>query len=211
MPWLSGIGRVYLGGGRLRGDGSLTTWTVEAAHRYGVLADDVDGLPDYSPLVARRWQSSRRTLEAWRDLATPGVLGPVVRLTSWDDLVEAVLGRRMPATLASLQGFERIDVDRAVGKTFARPGGTWPHQQAIRGVDADPRRPGAFLMNGWGPIHDQLDGPAGGVWVDAETLDELLRREDTFMVAYTLAERADVCRAGTASCGGAVSAPSDAG
>ena len=51
------------------------------------------------------------------------------------------------------------------------------------GVDIEDKRPGAYLMNSWGPnAHSQPGNgePPGGFWVDADTADSMLRQDDSF-------------------------------
>ena len=184
VSWLYGIGRVYVGGNRIRGDGSLGDWQIAAAREYGVLPRDLPGLPAETAATGRQWGSSRQVLDAWKAKAAPYRIGSAARVTSWDALVDVVLHKKLPCTIASDQGFERMEKDTAVGKTFGKPVGTWAHQMHVRGVDTDPRRPGAFVGNQWGLIYDQLDGPKSGFWVDAETVDRWLAKPGTYCTTY---------------------------
>ena len=56
QPYIYGISRVQIGGGRLNSsDGSIGSWAADGVRRYGVLASDTPGCPEYSGKVARRW------------------------------------------------------------------------------------------------------------------------------------------------------------
>lgn len=187
VPWLYGAGRVYVGGNRLRGDGSLGTWQIEAARTYGVLPSNLPGLPNYGSSTGRAWGSSKRILDEWKDKAAPYRVVESARVGSWDQLVEAMLKHHRPLTIASNQGFRTPYPDEKVGKTFGKPGGSWSHQMHIQAVDLDPRRPGARIGNQWGTnAHGrQLDGPNGTFWVDADFLDRWCRGATVFAYGET--------------------------
>lgn len=187
VPWLYGAGRVYVGGNRLRGDGSLGTWQIEAARTYGVLPNNLADLPNYGSSTGRAWGSNRRILDAWKAKAAPFRVVESTRITSWNQLAEAMIQHKRPATIASNQGFRTPFPDERVGKTFGKPGGNWAHQMHVQAIDLDDRRPAARVGNQWGRnAHGrQLDGPDGTFWVDADFMDRWLRSATCFAYGET--------------------------
>jgi hypothetical protein len=93
-----------------------------------------------------------------------------------------------PVTVASNVGFEGR-VQQIGDKYWGARGGEWDHQMLFCGVDDDPKRPGAYLINSWGPNYYYDPGtvkdgaPPGGIWVDAEVVDLMVgpRNDDSWV------------------------------
>lgn len=180
-PYIYGTSRVQIGGGRLgNDDGSLGVWAADAVRQWGVLAADEPGVPEYSGAVAKAWGKSGPP-QQFHAIAKPHCLQSTAPVRSYEDVRDA-LANGYPVTIASLRGFRmRAVVDR--GKHWGMPEGKWAHQMCIIGVDDNPQRPGAYLINSWGddahgPPAD--DAPPGGFWADASVIDQMVRTGEGF-------------------------------
>lgn len=181
-PFIYGISRVQVGGGRLgNSDGSLGIWAADAVRKYGVLAGDEPGVPRYSGALAREWGHRPGPPEAFLGAAQPHCLKTTAPVGSYAE-VRAALVNGYPVTVASMQGFQMMPrVER--GKHWGIPAGQWSHQMSFIGVDDTGARPGCYCMNSWGPdAHGPPadDAPPGGFWVDAEIVDRMVRQGDSF-------------------------------
>ncbi len=87
-----------------------------------------------------------------------------------------------PIAVCSGQGFSSTRDNQG----FARPSGRWSHCMRFEGVRFD--RPGLLCQNSWGPNWNSgpkfpADQPDGSFWVDAATVDSMLRGNDSFAVS----------------------------
>jgi len=167
--------RVQIGGGRIRGDGSLGSWAAKYVTEFGALARQKYGdfdLTKYSGSKARSWGKGgsgvpRKLIPFCKEHPVE-IASRVKNYEQVRDLVANGYG----VTIASNQGFSsKRDKDG-----FARPQGSWAHQMAILGVDDDRQRPGVLVQNSWGAWNSgpkRLNQPTGSFWVDA---DEIERR-----------------------------------
>jgi hypothetical protein len=192
-PWIYGVSRTApdLGNHKLRGAGSLGSWTAQACVRYGVLSFDEPDLPKYSGKLADTWGRSGPPKE-WFPKAEPYKLRSVALVQNYEAARDA-LANGFPVTVASNQGFQQkatlID-----GRYWGRPSGSWAHQMCFTGVDdtapAPPwsrsKKPGAvYCQNSWGATahgtENPPDGaPPGGFWVDRDTADRMLGQRDSY-------------------------------
>lgn len=182
-PYFYGISRVQIGGGRIRGDGSLGSWAAEGVMKYGVLAADEPGVPEYSGSVARKWGSSGPPDE-FVSIARKNLVKEAVRLKNADQAADAICGG-FPITIAGSRGYSMRLKDRA-GKSWFVGRDTWNHQMWLAGFDTDPE-PCFYRGNNWGPdAHGpQLDGPPGGGWITMEELDKEMRSSDSEVYSFT--------------------------
>jgi hypothetical protein len=173
--------RVEVGGGRIRGDGSVGSWAAKWVKDYGVVPMEVVGAHDLS-----RYSESRA--RSWGRTGVPDDLEPVARqhpvkgvavVTSWPDVDRAVR-QGYPVVVCSDQGFA-MDRDR---DGFCDPEGRWAHCMCFLGVRGGARQ-GAFCLNSWGdrahtgPTYP-ADAPPAGFWVDARTVDRMVRQGESF-------------------------------
>jgi intein/homing endonuclease len=124
-PYLYGTGRVQVGGGQINGDGSLGSWMAEAVVKYGTIASDEEGCPNYSGSIARQWGRSGPPSQ----FITIGKTHPVksaALISSWDQLVTAICNG-YPCTVASNQGFNMF----ASRDGYHAPSGSWAHQMCL--------------------------------------------------------------------------------
>lgn len=171
-----GGSRVEVGGGKIRGDGSIGAWAVEWVSKWGLIPRGVHGDYDLSKYSTARCRE-------WGNRGVPDVLEPVARespvkgyalVTTFAEADKAVR-QGYPLLVCSGQGFRmRRDADG-----FCAPSGTWYHAMAVVGTRGG-KRPGLFFLNSWGPnAHTgprfPADAPEAGFWVDAEVAEKMLR------------------------------------
>jgi len=181
QPYVYGISRVQIGGGRLGSSGgSLGIWAADGLKKYGTLWADHDGVPPYSGAVARSWGNSGPPAK-FISYAQQFKVGAAAKMDGYASCRDAIVNG-YPVTIASNRGFlMRGRADR--GKLWGVPSGVWNHQMCLIGVDDDPARPGCYCLNSWGPdAHGQPldDAPPGGFWVDAEVVDYICRQDDSW-------------------------------
>ena len=177
------LSRVEVGGGRIRGDGSVGAWAAEAVQKWGVIPrETIAGidLSKYDEKRCRQWGSQGLSPE----LEAECKKSPVKSVTLIRSVAEAkaALVNGYPMAVCSGQGFSsQRDTDG-----FARGQGSWPHCMAVLGYRSD--RPGFFIWNSWGP--DWIRGPKGpgeppegGFWCEENTFASMLRQGDTWAFA----------------------------
>lgn len=173
--------RVEIGRGRLgNSDGSIGAWAARAVNEYGTLLRQKYGrfdLTKYSGSKARSWGKANAGL--------PDDLEPVSRehpvrtvslVTSYEEARDAI-ANGYPVAVCSMQGFQsKRDKDG-----FAKASGSWAHCMLFCSSDDKFKRPGLLCVNSWGPYwisgpkrHGQ---PDGSFWVEADTVDKMLRRD----------------------------------
>lgn len=176
-PYLYGTGRVQIGGGTMRGDGSVGSWQAKAVETYGILNEDADGVPPYSGTIARQWGNPPGPPKKFLELGKKHLIRTTAPVYSWEDLVMA-LRNGYPCTIASSQGFEMLP--RKDG--FHWPSGSWPHQMDIAGVDDNTKDPYVDLHNSWGDVHGHLvdfitgeKWPVGRLRVRRQTIERMIK------------------------------------
>lgn len=185
-PFLYGAGRVLIGKNRIRGDGSIMSWQMEAIQKIGILAEDEPGIPTYSTAVGREWGSSAAILNKWVPLAKDQRIEKYVDVRDFDDLAKCVIIAKMGVVIASSQGFEmQLRHDSAAGCSWYIPSGVWQHLQHIPAVDYNLANPRCYVGNQWGyNAHPgQLDGPNGGGWLRPEQFDRWIKKSGTVCCA----------------------------
>ena len=171
--------RVQVGGGQLRGDGSLGAWAAKYVSEYGALPRQKYGnidLTTYSGAKARRWgQSGAGVPSTLLKISKEHPIAVVSRVDTYEQCRDLVVNG-YAVTIASNQGFSSQRDDEG----FAKPEGSWAHQMCILAVDDEYRRPGVLVQNSWGiwnsgpKRHNQ---PDGSFWVDAEDIERRILKE----------------------------------
>jgi hypothetical protein len=185
-----GGSRVEVGGGRIRGDGSVGAWAADFCRRWGVVPmakyASVD-LTTFSPARARQFGSAGVPAEL-EGLAKEHPVKSTALVRSWAD-VKRSIQQGYPVAVCSDVGFD--NPDGSVGTRdkdgFIRARGTWPHCMAIIGVRVSGRE-GGFILNSWGDSAHRgpvwpADAPAAGFWADAATIDRMVRQGDSFALS----------------------------
>jgi hypothetical protein len=176
--------RVEIGGGRIRGDGSVGAWAAKWLSTYGVVPMEKIGDHDLTTYSASRARS-------WGRTGVPNDLEPTAKehpvkgtalVTTWADVKRAVQ-QGYPVMVCSDRGFT-MDRDK---DGFASPQGTWNHCMAIIGVRGGSRT-GGFILNSWGNrAHTgprfPADAPSAGFWADADVIERMVRQGDSFALS----------------------------
>jgi hypothetical protein len=176
-----GGSRVEVGGGRINGDGSVGAWAADFVKQWGVLERGKHGNYDLS-------QYSESTCRQFGSKGVPDDLEPAVKLhpvktitqiKSWDEAKKA-LASGYAIAICSNQGFSMQRNSDGVCKAS----GSWAHCMALDGYRTDGGEFG-HIENSWGP--DAHTGPVGpgepntaGFWTAAETIDRMLRQDDSW-------------------------------
>jgi len=176
-----GGSRIEIGGGRIRGDGSIGAWAARWVREYGVVPRDRHGSHDLRLYDENRCRDygRRGVPDDLEVLAKEHPVRGVVNVRSWEEC-RAAIQNGYPVLVCSSQGFtmER-DADG-----FCNPRGRWYHAMAVVSVRGG-ARPGGFLLNSWGPEAHRgprypADAPACGFWADADVLDRMLAQGDSW-------------------------------
>lgn len=130
---LYAFSRVEVGGGRIRGDGSIGAWAAEAAKKYGVLSrakyDGVD-LTNYSGQLARSWGAPRSGVpDKLEPIARTHLVGNVAATRTGEEAL-AALYNCYCLNVCSQQGFTETRDSRGM----CQPRGSWAHAMACRAV-----------------------------------------------------------------------------
>jgi hypothetical protein len=188
-------GRVDIGKGRIRGDGSIGGWSSAAANTVGNLpmdefAAEGEDLRVFSPMKAREWGNRGVPAKLHAERAKYKV-GTVTRVRSWEDCKKA-LAQDYPIVLCSNQGFEgRKDRMGHLVRDkdgFLAPGGSWPHAMALIGHKTGARE-GGYILNSWG---DEInvgpkgegDPPSAGFWADASVINRMCQSGDCWAYSH---------------------------
>ena len=188
QPYIYGISRTAedLGNGRLgRSAGSLGVWAAQGVTKYGVLAADEEGVPEYSGDVANDW-GYRGPPRQFIDVATEFRVRSVAKVTTYEEARDAI-ANGYPVTVASMQGFAG-QPRKSSGRLWGTPEGEWAHQMCFIAFDDEARSPdgqsgGLYCLNSWGEAaHGEplMGEPPGGFWVDVRTVNRMLAQDDSW-------------------------------
>lgn len=177
--------RVEVGGGRIRGDGSVGAWAAKFFTLYGGLPSGVYGrydLTHYDPSRCRQWGRSGvpDDLEAEVKRFPAGDCSLVLTV---DDLKKA-LAQGYGVFVCSGQGFARQRDQNGV----CRAQGSWAHCMACDGYHEQDGRLYFHIENSWGS--DYHVGPTGwgdpntaGFWAESDVVARMLREGDSWAVS----------------------------
>jgi len=179
-----GGSRVEVGGGKIRGDGSVGAWAARWITMWGVLARMPYGTIDltlYSGSRAKQWGRTGVPDEL-EPIAKEHPVQTVSLVQTYEEARDAI-ANGYPVAVCSNQGFTMTRDSEG----FANPRGSWGHCMAFIAVDDGYRRPGLLCQNSWGS--DWITGPKrndqpdGSFWVDAEVADRMLGGGDSFALS----------------------------
>lgn len=182
---LYAMSRVEIGRGALgSGDGSTGAWAAEAVKKLGTLVRKQYGTIDlttYSGDRARAWGMPRAGCpDELEPIAREHLVRTVSLVRTWDELCDAIAAG-YPVTIASTVGFANQTSRDSEG--FLRMSGSWAHQMCVLSIDDAYRRPGALIINSWGPWisgpkrHNQ---PDGSFWADRVAVERILAANDSW-------------------------------
>ena len=170
------IGKNQLGSGA----GSLGSWVMESAARYGFISpDEIPNLPAYTKQLTRAWGNDRKIEgQSFRDYLDHGddrLIKSWSPVTAWEQVRDALF-HRFGITIASDCGYT-MNPGR---DGFHKPSGIWQHQMSIAGYSEEGRTPWVAIPNQWGDVHGKvLDPDTGEPWPEGflcVTLDDFIKR-----------------------------------
>lgn len=181
-----GLSRVEVGGGRIRGDGSVGAWAAKAIQEYGTISykrlGELGQSDKYSGQRARDW-GSRGLPNDLEPEAFKHIVGTTSMVTNFKDAAHLIENGYGVAVCSDV-GFENGGGGRTQrdDQGFATARGTWNHCMYFAAVRYD--RPGLCLINQWplgafaGPL--VLNQPKNSFWVDERTVDRMLGQRDSW-------------------------------
>lgn len=177
-----GGSRVEVGGGRVRGDGSVGAWAAKFVSEWGVVARDkypgVD-LTTYSENLCRQYGDKGVPTEM-EGVARRHPVKTVTPVRTWDE-AKRMLASGYGIQVASDQGFTMQRDANGV----CRPSGAWAHSMCLDGYCTINGKEYGHIENSWGdnahagPVGPGDPGP-GGFWAEAAVVDRMLRQGDAF-------------------------------
>lgn len=182
-----GGSRVEVGGGKIRGDGSVGAWAVRWLRDFGLVpAEVVEGIDLTTYSAARAREFGRTGVPAALEKVAKQfpVKGSALVKSAAD--VNRAIHQSYPVTVCSDQGF-------AMGRDATgtcRASGTWFHCMVIIGYRHHPVTgvEQFFILNSWGNsahtgpcVPD--DAPLAGFWANADVVDRMVRQGDSFALA----------------------------
>lgn len=191
-----GPSRVEIGGGGIRGDGSVGAWAADAARKFGVLFAreyEVNG----KKFDLRHW-SKERLLE-WGRKGMPDDLEPIAREQICKDVSQVSSGEQAwklnkngkPTPFCSNRGFTTTRDSRG----FCSPKGTWNHCMGSGGGGtAKGNIPFILIEQSWGDSpggNNKLTLESGrevilpqGIFAsELDVIDKMVKQGDTFALA----------------------------
>lgn len=188
QPWIYGVSRTAkdIGNKKLgRSAGSVGRWAAETVKKYGVLAADAEGVPDYSGRLADDW-GFKGVPDQYFPLAKDFTVNAVALVKNYEAARDA-LANGYPVTVASNVGFKMQPVLHD-GKRFGVQSGSWNHQMVFIGVDdtctcPDGSQGALYILNSWGASAHGTpagDEPPGGFWVSRKVAERMLGQGDSW-------------------------------
>lgn len=184
-----GGSRVQIGGGRIRGDGSVGAWAARWCQDYGSVARAKYGAIDLTAYSESRCR-------AWGNTGCPAELIPEAKAHSTRTIsqvrttaeLKRALASGYPVTVASDVGFGSRGPYTRNAKGQLRASGTWAHQMCFIGYDA---ASGFYCMNSWGAKWvggppGPGEPPAGGFYVEEQTAARMLGQGDSWAYGDTV-------------------------
>jgi len=164
----------------------LTQWGALNRIDYSLATGNAEhNLTTYSGERAKAWGNwgcgGRHDRDKLDTVARQRPVSKAYRVTSFDQLAAAIKNG-YPVAICSGQGLGKRGADG-----FAPPRGSWSHCMTATGLRFD--KPGALITNSWGnswgtsaplPGVDWDEVKKCSAWVDAKTVDRMLKQNDSF-------------------------------
>jgi len=178
-----GGSRVEIGGGRIRGDGSVGAWAAQFATKYGMVPRKQypqRDLSTYSESLCREW-GSKGVPPEFEAIAKTFPVKSFVQVKVWEECKTAI-AQDYCVAICSNQGF----ASRRDANGVAAAQGNWGHCMACDGYHiTDDGREYGHIVNSWGT--DWISGPTGwgnpggdGFWAEAKVVDRMLKQGDSW-------------------------------
>lgn len=181
-PFIYGVSRVQVGGGRINGDGSLGAWAAKAVNDYGVLSSSVDGCPRYSGRIARAWGETgppQKFLDVADEFRVKTVSPIRTPRQAWDAITNGY-----PVPFCARYGPEGFDFRD--GRYVAVGNAYWNHCQLLMAAVAVDGRRYFGVQNSWGDDWGPEcpnNEPPGSYWIDWKTAAYILGQGDSFAIS----------------------------
>jgi len=177
-----GGSRVEVGGGRIRGDGSIGAWAAKFVTGWGIIPRGEVLRYDLSRYDEARCRAWGRT-GVPDDLEAEARKSPVADaalVRTWAEAKRAMVNGYGIA-ICSNQGFTM----RRDANGVCRPSGTWYHCMALDGYHKEGRTEYGHITNSWGS--NAHTGPVGwgspnqaGFWAESSVIERMLRQGDSW-------------------------------
>ena len=177
-----GGSRVEVGGGRIRGDGSVGAWAADWVRKWGVIERGKHGSHDltrYDPQRCRDW-GRNGVPDDLETVAREHSVQTTTLVKTWEDAKRA-LSQGYGIAICSSQGFAM----RRDSNGVCRASGSWAHCMCLDGYHAEGDKEYGHIENSWGP--DAHTGPVGwgdpptsGFWAESRTIDRMLKQGDSW-------------------------------
>lgn len=177
-----GGSRVEIGGGRIRGDGSVGAWAAQFVTKFGCVPRkpyDHQDLTTYSESLCRKWGSSGVPAE-FEAVARKFPVKSFVQVKVWEE-AKAALAQGYMIAVCSNQGF----ASKRDANGVARASGTWAHCMCLDGYQIENGKEYGHIVNSWGT--SWISGPTGwgnpgedGFWADSSVVDRMLKQGDSW-------------------------------
>lgn len=194
-----GGSRVEVGGGRIRGDGSVGAWAAQWVQKWGLLfrqkysvtpdGPPVYDLSAYSETISRDW-GRRGVPNDLEPIAREHPVKTVAQMGSGNELWIA-LGNGYPVPVCSDVGFEGpLPADGLMS-----PRGSWAHCMLFRGRFTHPTKGKCVVVqNSWGGYlrgiarvtttdRGEVELPEGCFAITLNTADRMCKQRDTFALS----------------------------
>ena len=177
--------RIVIGGNRIRGDGALVAHQIKYINEYGTLLKQKYGaidLTEYSVDRCRKWGTGSGFPKTLEDISKDHTVSIFSRVKSYEEVRDSIVNG-YPVEIGSSYGFaSETDEDG-----FCKQDTTWQHALSVIAVDDDSKRKGCMISNTW-PLSwlkirkRKLNQPDGCFWVDAETIDRMMKNGDGWSI-----------------------------
>lgn len=174
--------RVEVGGGKIKGDGSVGAWAADFVKKWGVVARGVYGAHDltaYNEPRCRSWGKTGVPPEL-ETIAREHPVQTITQVKTWAEAKRA-LANGYGIAICSNQGFNMERDSRGV----ARASGSWAHCMCLDGFHTEGGSEYGHIENSWGD--KAHTGPVGwgepstaGFWADSSTIARMLSQNDSW-------------------------------
>lgn len=178
--------RVEIGGGRLRGDGSVGAWAADWCRKYGILGR-LEYKTEKATYDLRQYSEAR--CKSWGSTGVPNDLEPLAKVhpirqttqvKTWEE-AKRMLASGYGIAVCSGQGFSMKRDEQGV----ARPSGSWAHCMCLCGYHIEGGKEFGRIDNSWGanahtgPVGWGSPGPEG-FWAEAAVINQMLGEKDSW-------------------------------
>lgn len=177
-----GGSRVQVGGGRIRGDGSVGAWAAQFVNKWGIVAREKHGEYDLTTYSVSRCREfgSRGVPAPLQDVAKQRSVKDITLVKTWAEARKA-LASGYAIAVCSNRGF-RMQRD---ANGICEPSGQWMHCMALIGYATINGREYGRIENSWGPnAHTGPlgpgDPPPSGFYADSKVISGMLGQGDSW-------------------------------